>query len=63
MKKLFLFIGIFIVLGSLLSLQSYITDYAVLSQYGKGYIWGKIILAIVGIGLVYVGLKPSKIKK
>lgn len=62
MKKIVLVLGILILLISFLSLRSYILDYAILTQYGKGYIWGNIILVSLGIFMIYIGIKKNKVK-
>ncbi len=59
MKIFLLILGI--VLGVLGSIQTfkYITDYSVLTQYGKGFIWGSIILIIVGVALIYLSFRKK----
>ena len=57
MKKLLLILGIILVLASLFSIGQYIGDYEVLSEYGKGFIWGKILLLAAGATLIFVALK------
>lgn len=32
----------------------YAGDYSVLTEYGKGYVWGNIILMIAGTGLIFI---------
>ncbi len=60
MKKLFLGLGILLILFSVFSFGQYIMDYNVLSDYGKGYIWGKGIILAAGLTLLYFGLKKKK---
>ena len=61
MKVLFLIIGIvFLFLGIMQSYQ-YIFDYSLLNEYGKGYIWGNIILVLLGI--IFIGIYIKKRKK
>ncbi len=61
MKVLFLIIGIvFLFLGIMQSYQ-YIFDYSLLNEYGKGYIWGNIILVVLGI--IFIGIYIKKRKK
>jgi len=38
----------------------YIFDYNVLSSYGKGYIWGNVILFFLGIFLIIAGIRRKK---
>jgi len=38
----------------------YFFDYNVLTQYDKGYVWGSIILLVIGLVLIYFGLKKKK---
>ena len=58
MKVLFLIIGIvFLFLGIMQSYQ-YIFDYSLLNEYGKGYIWGNIILVVLGI--IFIGIYIKK---
>lgn len=57
MKKILFIAGLFIVVLALTALASYIVDYQDLSAYGKGYIWGKVILLLIGIFFIYWGKK------
>jgi hypothetical protein len=59
MKKLFLGLGIVLILFSVFSFGQYIMDYKDLSAYGKGYIWGKGIILAAGLILLYFGLKKK----
>ena len=59
MKKVLFVIGIIIILISLISILPYIFDYSDLSRYGKGYITGKAILLLIGIGLLIYGKKKK----
>jgi len=60
MKYIFYLIGGILLLSSIYSLVQYALDYDVLSQYGKGYIWGKVLMFIIGAVLIYFGFKKSK---
>ncbi|KOH43874.1 hypothetical protein [Sunxiuqinia dokdonensis] len=60
MKKFLRITGIVLSFFSFLSLLKYIFDYNILSEYGKGYLWGKITLFLIGVVLMYFGLKKTK---
>ena len=52
MKRILLIIGIiFLGIGAMQTFK-YINDYSILTQYGKGYIWGSIILLFIGLALI-----------
>ena len=59
-KIILLVFGIFLILYSLITVGSYIGDYSILTEYGKGYVWGKIILLVIGIILLLLGIKKKK---
>lgn len=60
MKKLALIIGIISSLLGFVQVIRYLFDYNVLTPYGKGYVWGSISLLLIGILLIYLGLKKRK---
>ena len=60
MKKLLLILGIILVLASLFSIGQYIGDYQVLSEYGKGFIWGKILLLAAGAALIFAAWRRKR---
>jgi len=60
MKYFFLIIGGLLLIASLISIGQYVFDYGELSQYGKGFIWGKLLLFIFGLILIYIGMKRLK---
>ena len=60
MKKLALIIGIISSLIGFFQVVRYLFDYNVLTQYGKGYVWGSILLLLIGILLIYLGLRKRK---
>ncbi len=41
-------------------LARYILDYSQLTSYGKGFIWGKILIIVVGLFLILVSFKLKK---
>ena len=51
--------AIFVLLG-LFQMVKYLSDYNVLSQYGKGYMWGSGFLIVLGAALIFGGLKKKK---
>lgn len=59
MKKILFIIGVIITILSLLSIIPYIFDFAYLSNYGKGFIAGKILFILIGILLIVIGKKKS----
>ena len=59
MKYILLGLGLLLIFISLISLSQYAYDYIDLSEYGKGYIWGKVIILFVGIILTYFGIKTK----
>ena len=56
-------VGILFVLLALLQGWRYVSDYEVLSSYGKGYIWGNVLLLVVGILLILAGIRRHRRKK
>lgn len=60
MKKITLIFGVILLLVGLFQGGRYFWDYNALSQYGKGFVWGSIILFLVGILLIYLGLRKNK---
>jgi len=60
MKKLILIIGIILSLLSFIRGGKYFLDYQDLSAYGKGYIWGNIILLVFSLLLIYWGVRKKK---
>lgn len=55
MKKILTILGIFFILAAIISILPYFMDYSQLSEYGKGFIWGKVILFFAGLLLIYAG--------
>lgn len=51
-KKLLLILGIIACVLAIFPLLKYVFDYQQLSEYGRGYIWGKVSLLLVGILLI-----------
>jgi hypothetical protein len=59
MKKILVVTGILISLFGFFPLMRYVFDYNLLSAYGKGFIFGKSVLILVGISLVIIGVKKN----
>ncbi|MDF1695298.1 MAG: hypothetical protein P1U56_05675 [Saprospiraceae bacterium] len=59
MKKLFLVLGILMVLYSIATLIQNVNQYSNLPEYEKGAFWGKAILLIIGSFLIYKGVKKN----
>ncbi|OQC38302.1 MAG: hypothetical protein BWX63_00402 [Bacteroidetes bacterium ADurb.Bin041] len=60
MRKVALIIGIVLLLIGFFQGFRYLFDYNILTQYGKGYVWGSIFLLIAGLVLIFFGLKKKK---
>ncbi len=54
------------ILGALLLLLGayqtllYIRDYDVITQYGKGYVWGSVIMTLAGGALVIMSFRKKR---
>jgi hypothetical protein len=60
MKKISLIIGFILSIIGFFQGFKYISDYNILTQYGKGYVWGSIILLGIGLVLIYFGFEKKK---
>jgi len=60
MKKSALIIGIVLLLIGFVQGIRYFSEYNILTQYGKGYVWGSIFLFSMGILFIYLGLRKKK---
>jgi len=60
MKKLLLIFGVVFVLLGIFQGGRYIFDYELLSSYGKGYVIGSGLLLLLGVLLIYFGIKKKK---
>jgi len=60
MKKIALIIGIVLSLMGFIQGVPYFFDYNTLTQYGKGYVSGSILLFLIGLLLIYIGLRKKK---
>lgn len=59
MKKSALIIGIVLLLIGFIQGVRYLLDYNTLTQYGKGYVLGSILLFVMGILLIYIGVRKK----
>lgn len=57
---LLLIIGVLLILVGAGSLARYLLDYSVLSPYGKGYVWGNLLLVVIGLTLIYFYYRVRK---
>ncbi|MEE9374190.1 MAG: hypothetical protein V3V00_14145 [Saprospiraceae bacterium] len=60
MKKITLIFGCLLIFLPLVSLWKYAFDYVVLSQYGKGFVWGNILIFLIALLLIYIGIRNPK---
>jgi len=60
MKYFLIIIGSLFCLASLSRISLYIIDYNQLTNYGKGYIWGNILLLILGALMLFYAYKQKK---
>lgn len=59
MRNFLLIAGTLLILYSVISTVTYVFDYGQLSTYGKGHVWGKLLLAVIGASLIYGGIKKT----
>lgn len=57
MKKVAAISGVIVFLIGSFNVIKYLSSYNELAPYGRGYVWGNVILIIVGLALTYYGLK------
>ena len=60
MKKVLLIAGIIILALGVIPLMQYALDYNDLSNYGKGYVWGKIFIILLGTFLIFMSRRLKK---
>jgi ABC-type multidrug transport system permease subunit len=60
MKKIALATGIVLSFIGGIQGSRYFLDYSLLTQYGKGFVWGSVVLFLIGIVLIYFGLRKVK---
>jgi len=61
-KILLITLGLFLIIFSISSMWEYFWDYSILSDFGKGFIWGNIIVLLLGIGIFFFGILWKKKK-
>ena len=44
-----------------MSLIQYVAAYSELSEYGKGFFWGNSLILILGVILIYLGVRKRKV--
>ena len=60
MKKILLSVGVIICFIGIIPLFQYIFDYTELSDYGKGFVWGKVVIIGIGISLIIISRRINK---
>ena len=60
MKYLLLGLGIALILMSIVTLFQIFNNVPVLNDYGQGVVFGKILVLLLGMGLVYWGWRRGK---
>ncbi|MFM8178667.1 MAG: hypothetical protein ACKOAG_05730 [Candidatus Kapaibacterium sp.] len=62
MRKLIGAIGTLAMIAGAYQSSLYVRDYNVITQYGKGYVWGSVVLFLSGLGMVTFALKRPRIR-
>ena len=57
MRYILIILGGLLLLYAVLSTLAYALDYGQLSAYGRGHVWGKLILGLIGGAMLYFGLR------
>jgi len=57
MRKVIIIFGAIITVIGIYQVSKYLFDYNMLTQYGKGYVWGSIFLIMIGVIFLIIGLK------
>ena len=57
MKTMVILLGISLILIALSQGLKLLSDYSLLTDYGKGIVWGSALLFLSGSGLVFLGLR------
>jgi len=54
MKKVLFYLGILLCILGFFPLLQYALDYNSISDYGKGYVWGKVVILSIGVGTIFI---------
>jgi hypothetical membrane protein len=60
MKTILIIAGGILVFLSVIPIIQFVFDYNELSDYGKGYIWGNVLLFLLGSLLLFMGIKKKR---
>jgi hypothetical protein len=60
MKRILIIVGGILVFLAIVPIVQYVFEYDQLSNYGRGYIWGNVLLLLLGSLLLYKGVKRKK---
>ncbi|MBU1368352.1 MAG: hypothetical protein KJ578_12945 [Bacteroidetes bacterium] len=60
MKRILIIAGGILVFLSVVPLIQFVFDYNELSDYGRGYIWGNVLLLLIGSLLLFAGIKKKR---
>lgn len=58
--KTILVIGVITTLIGVYQCGNYMLDYSILSNYGRGYVWGSVLLIVIGAVCIALGLRKNK---
>ncbi|MCC6411484.1 MAG: hypothetical protein IT270_07480 [Saprospiraceae bacterium] len=60
MKYFLMGLGVALILMSIVSLFQIFNNVPALNEYGQGVVFGKILMLLLGMGMVYWGWKRGK---
>jgi FtsH-binding integral membrane protein len=60
MRIFYFIVALIVLIFSISNIYTYTADYEVLSSYGKGYVWGSIILFVLSILFFYLSFRKKK---
>lgn len=60
MKRILIIVGGVLVFLAVMPIIHYVFDYDGLNDYGSGYIWGNVLLLLLGSLLLFRGIKMKK---
>ncbi len=61
-KKALFFLGLIISIAALYQLFPLLGDYGKLADYGRGYVWGNLIILVIGGAIMALTLSGIKSK-